>query len=1404
MRKRFLSTLLAICMVLSLLPVTAFADEPAGGNAAEIGTTEYATLAEAISNLQANETLTLLNDVTNTDYSNVIRINLPSGAVLDGGGYKLEGNIAVYVNAEGGTVQNVKFKNIHNAESKLSAVYASGLTGTLTIQNCEFDTCDWDAIQTTPKAGAVIDIQNNIFRNSGEQGINTRRYVHVESASKTDFTVTVTKNKFYDGSKLLETALEVYYPTDVSKVKLNGNYVNEPISTCIILNSSYPTSNRRPELALPFSDEALTGEIMPQAAFVRDTYNYYYYPTLQQTIDAAGTTSTTITLLTDVTDTVTISEGQSITFNLSDDKRVSNITNNGTLTVSGTNAESFNGSITNNGTLNLKGDAATVYQVVNNGTLNITSGATYNLSNISGEGTILITGGTFTTQPDDSMLAEWYIANALEDGTGSYKVAKMTVSQALENGMVASSSSSGNPYYKTVSDAVSANNISAYLQKDVNEEITGTRTSYYGNLYANGYKLTGSLDITTTYAGTASKYYYLRADKGGIIELSSAKYNGDLRIYDGAVILDYAEAPSMTIGTYNTEAQLTIKDANITGTVNVAASGTLNIEGGTYLDVQTNIYYISGAAEPSYTGVLNITGGTFSSDTVTIQYKNHTLDGGATSETVPLSNYIPDGYKVIENQDGTYTVQMDDDAAVAKIGEKLYLTLAEAVAKAQDGDTIHLLKNYEGGNITIAKAITIETGEFSGAESLVPDTANHYTKVTDGTTHTFALESFTVTFNSNDGTPVDAQTVSYNGTATKPANPVRDGYVFDGWYTSDNGGETLSGIYDFSSPITVDITLYAKWTEELYYTVSFTSAYGTQYPDQKVEENGTVQLPVQSNTESYAFNGWRAPDDATYSAGSVYTITADTEFVAVWTEIPPETVTYTVTFDSNGGSAVSPVTVIDGEALTVPAAPTRSGYDFGGWQYGGTLYQPGQTVAISANATFVAQWTEQPIAPTTMQVDFLVTPETVTAAIVVKDANGQTVTANEFGGYDVLLGETYTYTVSASGYVTKTGTFVPSTAEGGNLVTVTLTKQSSSSSSGGSSSSSATTTTATNPDGSTTTTTTDKNTGTVTETTKNPDGSTTTVITAKDGASTETNTTAQGVTGTVVTDKTGEVTSVEAAIPAAVAKTGETVTIPVTVAAADSASKAAAVEITVKGGGSASVEIPVTDVNPGLVAVVVSADGAEEIVKTSIVTEDGVALNVDGRATVKVVDNTRQFIDVEASDWFNDAVTFVAAREIMGGTGADTFSPDVSLTRSMMAQLLYSLENRPEAGTDKFHDVASHAWYADAVNWAAESKVVAGYENGAFGPEDTITREQMVVILYGYARLQGLELRASAKVDAFRDGGQTSDWARTAMEWALTQGLLSGRGDGILAPKDTASRAEVAQVLVNFCRLTVK
>ena len=174
------------------------------------------------------------------------------------------------------------------------------------------------------------------------------------------------------------------------------------------------------------------------------------------------------------------------------------------------------------------------------------------------------------------------------------------------------------------------------------------------------------------------------------------------------------------------------------------------------------------------------------------------------------------------------------------------------------------------------------------------------------------------------------------------------------------------------------------------------------------------------------------------------------------------------------------------------------------------------------------------------------------------------------------------------------------------------------------------------------------------------------------------------------------------------------------------------------------------------------------------------------------------FTDVKEGDWFYEAVQFAVQYDMMNGTGSNRFQPDNLLSRSMIVTILWRLEGSPTGSSAHFTDVSGSMWYAEAVNWAAANGLVNGYGNSTFGPEDSITREQMAAILYRYAQFKGYDDTVQGNLSDFTDGGQTSDWAEDAVVWAVNNGLLTGKGGSLLDAKGSATRAEAAAILMRF------
>ena len=345
-------------------------------------------------------------------------------------------------------------------------------------------------------------------------------------------------------------------------------------------------------------------------------------------------------------------------------------------------------------------------------------------------------------------------------------------------------------------------------------------------------------------------------------------------------------------------------------------------------------------------------------------------------------------------------------------------------------------------------------------------------------------------------------------------------------------------------------------------------------------------------------------------------------------------------------------------------------------------------------------------------------------------------------------------------------------------VNVNAANKSGSSSGGGGSSSASKTSTTTNADGSVTKTEI-KADGTVIATTTAKDGSVTRIETKPDGSSVTQRTLADGSTGTVKTDKNGQTTAETALSSKAIEdakRNGEPVKAPVEVEATRNSSTAPTVKIELpRNSGDTKVEIPVSNVKPGTVAVLVHADGTEEIVKNSLPTEDGIQLTVNGGATVKIVDNSKDFIDTR-SHWAKDAIDFVSARELVNGMNDSIYAPNNSTTR---AQLWTILARQNDADLN-----GGNTWYEKAQLWSKNKGISDGTE-----PNAAINRAQMVTMLW---RTVGQPTAGGTA--NFTDVPADSYYA-SAVAWAVENGITDGVGDGRFDPAATCTRAQIATFL---------
>lgn len=306
-------------------------------------------------------------------------------------------------------------------------------------------------------------------------------------------------------------------------------------------------------------------------------------------------------------------------------------------------------------------------------------------------------------------------------------------------------------------------------------------------------------------------------------------------------------------------------------------------------------------------------------------------------------------------------------------------------------------------------------------------------------------------------------------------------------------------------------------------------------------------------------------------------------------------------------------------------------------------------------------------------------------------------------------------------------------------------------------------------------------------TTKNPDGSTTTTTTDKaTGAVTETTTTANGSVGTVKTDANGS-TEISASISAADVKAAEQknapVIAPITVAPAASSAAAPVIKLSVPANaGEVAVAIPVVNAKQGTVAVRVNPDGTEEIIKTAVVTENGLVLGVKGSMQIKVINNSKNFVDT-VGHWAASDVDFVSARELFNGTAPALFSPEASMTRGMVVTVIARLAGENTDGGAN--------WYDKGCAWAVANGVSDGTD-----PNGSITREQLAAMLYRYCGSPA----ASGGLSTYADAASVSAFASDAMQWCVNNGIINGM-DGLLNSQGQATRAQVSAMFARYIRL---
>lgn len=732
--------------------------------------------------------------------------------------------------------------------------------------------------------------------------------------------------------------------------------------------------------------------------------------------------------------------------------------------------------------------------------------------------------------------------------------------------------------------------------------------------------------------------------------------------------------------------------------------------------------------------------------------------GSNTMKILDAGTYKVYCHLTVQNSGETVVDQFDSDVITLTVKQKTLtkadLTYSGVTEKVYDGTT----------DAPAGAKVSINSDALVGEDTLdVTGTIAYDTKNVTATKITFtpnAIENDNYRLAASEVLEVEASITAKPLTGLD-FSKIAVTKVYDG--TTDAG--TLTGTVGFSGKVNTD-------------DISIKAIPGV-YADEKVGQNKHVTLTLSLEGKDSA--NYTLAENMTYDFGAASITKAD-------------------------GSVTAPAAktdlVYNGEAQAlITAGSSTTGtiqYKLNNGEYSTALPEATNSGTYTVSYKVVGDENHEDVDEASFSVTIGKAAVTVTASDktayvggtapdLSKPEKDKDYTISSLFGEDTLTGEvTLKYdpekpdmTKTGEAAIKISGTLANDNydvAYAGGKLTITMRPSSGGSSGGGSSTTKTETTN--NPDGSTTKTET-KSDGTVVETTTNKDGSTTKTETKKDGSSVTENKDASGSTATVKTDKNGS-TEAEAKISekavADAKESGEAVKVPAEVKAGENSSSAPTVKVELpKNAGETKVEIPVKNVSGGTVAVIVHPDGTEEIVKNSLPTENGIQLTVSGNTTVKIMDNSKDFVDVK-DHWAKDAIDFVSARELVNGIDAAHYAPDAATTRAQLWTIL---------GRQNDADLTGGAnWYEKAQAWS----VANGISDGT-NPNGTITRAQMVTMLWRTAGSAAAESKTG-----FTDVSVDSYYAQ-AVAWAVENGITTGVGGGRFDPNATCTRAQIATFL---------
>ena len=1088
--------------------------------------------------------------------------------------------------------------------------------------------------------------------------------------------------------------------------------------------------------------------------------------TLQSKIDQASENAT-IALDKAYTESITIPAGKTITLDL----------NGWTLT----NAEGKH-TITNKGTLTIMG-TGTVDNVSHG------KGAVYN----DAGATCTILGGNYT--------------------------------RSQENGQ-SDSDSGGNSWYAIKNFGT----MTIGQEGASNDAVKVSFTGKYSSLVANGWqdgKTAGNTNKEPAHVQDAQLTIHSGTFTGGINTIKNDDY-GNLTITGGVFenVAHYAvmnwNTASISGGTFHSDEWAVVNCGNSNLSMD---KGELTISGGSFSGTNGSVSRTTDAAAPQ------ITGGTFSSD---------------------VSAFAGDGYVCVKQEDGMYAVTgLTADNAVAVIGETYYKSLAAAIDKVQAGETITLLRDVPNANgiaVPSGKSFTVDfnghTYTLTGPGAGSPSTESNGFQLLKDSTITFQNGTIRIGQNPNnikriiqnyaDLTLEDMQIYAENQVEGEDyALSFNNGtLVIKGntsiYTTSDKA--IAFNVCKFSDYPGVTVTFDESYTGTINGVILYDS---TDAETHKLKINGNGHFGGVQATSRAAdaaksavaiYGGYFTSDPSSYVADGYITVISDKEDYSYMveekteTDVPvepeiqepsvPEDLPDSIPSDSQGAvkEAAKGIEVPELEAAAATEANSIT---------------KDQAAAIKAESSLK----DDENAKVEVQAYLKIEPQGYdvgqTYTLDITPVYDLVVTSNKAGAQNDVIkkeqplsihGKTTVSIPLPEGFVNeaqdvyvqhKGYEYEAQVSEAGGKMTATFT----------------------NPHGFSAFTVTTKSAAVaevngnrytsfqdavdaagdnaIVEVLKNENLTATMsgesrTIHVKNGTDKSSITvTINGTTKTIAQNQSETFTYTHSSSSGTTrysvevrGTTGGTVT-----ASPTRAAKGATVTLTVRADEGYQLDgLTVTDSKGGTVKLTDKGSG------TYTFTMPASKVTVQATFTQNQ-SGTLPFTDVKTGDWFYEAVQYVYDKGMMTGVSADRFAPASTTTRGMIVTILYRLENEPAvSGGSAFTDVESGAWYADAVAWAAANDIVNGTSATTFAPNSPITREQMATMLYRFAQYKGMDaVTLQENLTGYPDGGQVSDYAIPAMNWAVGQGLIAGMENGTLVPQGSATRAQVATILMRFC-----